>query len=194
MIFASSNVDLVSRLGSCFVSGWRASVGAGSGSARTATTGRGWAGAEGSDPRNTAFATVGAVLGITGDGRTRLAVVAPGIGDGSGWQAPTARGQRGAVQGARPSRMVRPSRAQTPTFFSAALSNNRPASEDWLPPSKSTVSFLARTAGRSKGSGVASVMAVAFRCDASTLVSTTVCYAIATTYATAIPDLIKPDA
>ena len=33
--------------------------------------------------------------------------------------------------------------------------------DDWLPSSKSTVSFLARTAGRSKGSGVASVMAVA---------------------------------
>ena len=36
---------------------------------------------------------------------------------------------------------------------------SRPPSEDWLPPSKSTVSFLLRTAGRSKGSGISSVIA-----------------------------------
>ena len=40
-----------------------------------------------------------------------------------------------------------------------ACSSSRPPSEDWLPPSKSTVSFLRRTDGRSKGSSVASVMA-----------------------------------
>jgi hypothetical protein len=63
--------------------------------------------------------------------------------------------------------------------------NNTPASDDWLPPSRTTVSFLRRTAGRSKRSGVKSSMVVAFRCDASTLVSTTVCYALSTFYATA---------
>jgi hypothetical protein len=34
-----------------------------------------------------------------------------------------------------------------------------PPSEDWLPPSKSTVSFLRRTDGRSKGSSILLVMA-----------------------------------
>jgi hypothetical protein len=35
----------------------------------------------------------------------------------------------------------------------------RPPLEDWLPPLKSTVSFLRQTDGRSKGSGVSSSMA-----------------------------------
>jgi len=42
---------------------------------------------------------------------------------------------------------------------SALLSRSRPPFEDWLPPPKSAVSFLRRTADRSKGSGVSSVMA-----------------------------------
>jgi hypothetical protein len=37
-------------------------------------------------------------------------------------------------------------------------------------------------------------MAVAFRCDAGTLVSTTVCYAISTVYATASAHFLKLDA
>jgi hypothetical protein len=37
-------------------------------------------------------------------------------------------------------------------------------------------------------------MAAAFRCDASTLVSTTVYYAISTIYAAANGDLLTPDA
>jgi hypothetical protein len=41
----------------------------------------------------------------------------------------------------------------------ALLRNNEsPASEDWLPPKKSTVIFLRQTASRSKGSTVSSVM------------------------------------
>src|SRR5262249_47624577 len=48
---------------------------------------------------------------------------------------------------------------------SAARSRSSPASEDWLPPKKSTVSFLRSTAGRSKGSSVASVMAAVASCE-----------------------------
>src|SRR5262249_36782162 len=50
------------------------------------------------------------------------------------------------------------SRRHTPSLRSASRSSNRPASEDWLPPAKSTVSFLRRMAGRSKGSGVSVFM------------------------------------
>jgi hypothetical protein len=58
------------------------------------------------------------------------------------------------------------SRAHTPTLRSAARRSSRPPSEDWAPPLKSTVSFLRQTAGRSKGSGVPSVAAVALGWDA----------------------------
>jgi hypothetical protein len=51
------------------------------------------------------------------------------------------------------------SRPHAPSLHSASRSSNSPASDDWLPPLKSTVSFLRHTAGRSKGSGVSSVMA-----------------------------------
>ena len=51
------------------------------------------------------------------------------------------------------------SREMTPILCSAALSASRPPSQDWLPPSKSTVSFLRRTDGSSKGSSVSSFMA-----------------------------------
>jgi hypothetical protein len=37
-------------------------------------------------------------------------------------------------------------------------------------------------------------MAVAFRCNEGTLVSTTACYAISTPYATASVDFLMPDA
>jgi hypothetical protein len=50
------------------------------------------------------------------------------------------------------------SRPHTPSLRSACRNSSRPPSEDWLPPAKSTVSFLRWTDGRSKGSGVASVM------------------------------------
>ena len=82
----------------------------------------------------------------------------------------------------------------TPTFCSAARSGSGPESDDWLPPSESTVSFLRWTAGRSKESGVAlSMVAVAFRCEASTLASTTVCYALSTTCATAATPFFMPE-
>ena len=45
-----------------------------------------------------------------------------------------------------------------PIFCSAASSNSSPAADDWLPPSKSTVSFVWATVGRSKGSGVKLVL------------------------------------
>src|SRR5262245_49436437 len=61
------------------------------------------------------------------------------------------------------------SRLHTPSFHSASRNSSSPPSEDWFPPAKSTVSFLRWTAGRSKGSSVASVMtAVARRRYAST--------------------------
>jgi hypothetical protein len=52
-----------------------------------------------------------------------------------------------------------------------------PPLENWLPPLKSTVSFLLRTDGRSKGSGVSSGMAAvaAGRCT-SQFVGTPICY------------------
>ena len=53
----------------------------------------------------------------------------------------------------------RQSRRHTPSLRSACRSSSRPPSEDWLPPSKSTVSFLRWTDGRSKGSSVSYVMA-----------------------------------
>jgi hypothetical protein len=59
----------------------------------------------------------------------------------------------------RSSGIASASRPHTPSPRSACRSSNRPPSEDWLPPSKSTVSFLHRTDGRSKGTGVSSVMA-----------------------------------
>src|SRR5258708_1092635 len=61
--------------------------------------------------------------------------------------------------GSRRSGIAAASRRHTPSLRSASRSSNKPASEDWVPPSKSTVSFLRSTAGRSKGSGVSSVMA-----------------------------------
>jgi hypothetical protein len=64
-----------------------------------------------------------------------------------------------------------------------------PASDNRLPPSKSTVSFLRQTAGRSKRSGVKLSKVGAFRCDASTLASTTVCYVLSTEYAKATSTL-----
>ncbi len=66
--------------------------------------------------------------------------------------------------GSRRSGITVASRRHMPSLHSATRSSSRPASEDWLPPSKSTVSFLRRTAGRSKGSGVSVfMMAVAAR-------------------------------
>jgi hypothetical protein len=44
-------------------------------------------------------------------------------------------------------------------FNEVSRSSSRPPSEDWLPPSKSTVSFLQRTTGRGKGSGISLVAA-----------------------------------
>jgi hypothetical protein len=55
--------------------------------------------------------------------------------------------------------------------------SNSPPLEDWLPLLKSTVSFLRRTDGRSKGSGVSSGMAAVAvgRCT-SQFVGTPICY------------------
>jgi Family of unknown function (DUF6481) len=47
----------------------------------------------------------------------------------------------------------------TPSVRSFSRSSSNPPLEDWLPPLKSTVSFLRQTDGRSKGSGVSSSMA-----------------------------------
>ena len=70
-----------------------------------------------------------------------------------------------------------------------------PTSEGWLPPSKSTVNILRATAGRSKGGGVVfTLVAAAFRCDASTLVSTTDYYALSTAYITAANVFLTPGA
>src|SRR2546430_3668892 len=56
------------------------------------------------------------------------------------------------------------SRPHTPSLRSACRNSSRPPSEDWLPPAKSTVSFLRWTDGRSKGSGVASLMMAVALC------------------------------
>jgi hypothetical protein len=61
--------------------------------------------------------------------------------------------------GLRRSGIAAASRAHTPTLRSAARRSSKPPSDDWAQPLKSTVSFLRQTAGRSKGSGVSSVMA-----------------------------------
>jgi transposase len=61
--------------------------------------------------------------------------------------------------GSRRSAVASAIRLQMPSLRSACRSNSRPPFEDWLPPSKSIVSFLRRTADRSNGSGVSSVMA-----------------------------------
>jgi hypothetical protein len=68
-----------------------------------------------------------------------------------------------AVRGAA----IRHRNREPPAHAEPALSftqQQQAASEDWLPPLKSTVSFLRRTAGRSKGSDVSVfLMAVARR-------------------------------
>jgi hypothetical protein len=61
--------------------------------------------------------------------------------------------------GSRRSGIASASRRHTPSLRSASRNSSRPASDDWLPPSKSTGSFLRCTTGRSKGSSVSSVMA-----------------------------------
>lgn len=78
---------------------------------------------------------------------------------------------------------VRARQAMAPTplalhqsIASASRSMSRPASDDRLAPSKSIVSFFARSAGRSKASGVASVMAVAPDGETWHVVSTPICY------------------
>jgi len=43
------------------------------------------------------------------------------------------------------------SRAHTASLRSTCCSNSKPPSDDWLPPAKSTVSFLRQTAAKSKG-------------------------------------------
>jgi hypothetical protein len=48
---------------------------------------------------------------------------------------------------------------ETPYLRSAWRRSSKPPSDDWLPPAKSTVSFLRRTDGRPNGSGVSSVIA-----------------------------------
>jgi hypothetical protein len=48
---------------------------------------------------------------------------------------------------------------ETPYLRSAWRRSSKPPLDDWLPPAKSTVSFLRRTDGRSNGSGVSSVIA-----------------------------------
>src|SRR4029077_18225887 len=69
------------------------------------------------------------------------------------------------------------SRRHTPSVRSFSRSSRRPPSEDWLPPLKSTVSFLRQTDGRSKGSGISSDMAaVAEGNCASQFVETPICY------------------
>ena len=50
--------------------------------------------------------------------------------------------------GLRRSRIAPETRRHTPSLRSASRSSNRPASEDWVPPLKSTVSFRRQTAGR----------------------------------------------
>jgi hypothetical protein len=50
-------------------------------------------------------------------------------------------------------------RRQTRCLRFASRSSSRPPLDDWLPPPKSTVSFLRRTDGRSNGDGVSSVIA-----------------------------------
>src|SRR5215467_7839883 len=62
------------------------------------------------------------------------------------------------ARGSRQSGIASARRPHMPTFLSACRSRRSPASEDWFPPSKSTVSFLRWSAGRSKGNTVASVM------------------------------------
>jgi hypothetical protein len=65
--------------------------------------------------------------------------------------------------GSRQSGIAYARRQHTPSLRSASRTSGRPPLEDWLPPLKSTVTFLRQTAGRSKGSSVSSVMAAVAR-------------------------------
>jgi hypothetical protein len=58
-----------------------------------------------------------------------------------------------------PASIVRAIRQHIPAVRSACRSSSKPPLEDWLPPLKSTVSFLRQTDGRSKGSSLWSFMA-----------------------------------